>query len=79
PEEDCDGPVGSASGALVLTVDGAELVEGAFLAHTTDSLDTWQCQIVRSLVVDRDLWTLSRIGLGLSDADNPGQVDLLLF
>ena len=79
PEEDCDGPVGSASGALVLTVDRAELVEGAFLAHTTDSLDTWQSQIVRSLVVDRDLWTLSRIGLGLSDADNPGQVDLLLF
>ena len=65
-------------GALVVAVEGGGLEEVAELRHTDDP-GAWQAQILRSLVVDRDLWTLSGVGLGRSDADAPTTVELISF
>lgn len=72
-------PVGPSEVALVLGVDGDRLVQRAELSHQSGPAGDWRSQILRSLVVDRDLWTLSQAGLGLSDADNPTGVELLPF
>jgi hypothetical protein len=77
--EGCAAPMPT-NGALVVAVEGDTLVEVAELRHadTTDPV-AWQAGILRSLVVDRDLWTYSPIGLGLSDADVPTGVELIRF
>lgn len=86
PDENCGviapepyEPVGPTQVALVLRVEGDQLVERAELSHQSGSNVPWPSQILRSVVVDRDLWTLSQAGLGLSNADNPTGVDLLPF
>jgi hypothetical protein len=65
-------------GALVVAVEGGGLEEVAELRHTDDPR-AGQAEILRSLVVDRDLWTLSGVGLGRSDADAPTTVELIEF
>lgn len=65
--------------ALVLKVDGDQLTERGELVHDSDRVDPWRSQILRSVVVDRDLWTLSQAGLGRSNADDPTSVELLPF
>lgn len=65
-------------GALVVAVEDGGLEEVAELRHADDP-SAGQPEILRSLVVDRDLWTLSGVGLGLSDADAPTTVELIEF
>ena len=64
-------------GALVVAVDGNDLAEVVELRHSDSG--EWGSQILRSLVVDRDLWTPSGLGLGLSNADTPSTVELVRF
>ncbi|MFV0318407.1 MAG: beta-propeller domain-containing protein [Microthrixaceae bacterium] len=66
------------SGALVLSVDGTSLRELSFLDHAGGG-NLSEAPILRSVVVDRDLWTLSRTGLARSDADNPTSLTLFPF
>jgi hypothetical protein len=82
PGEVCASPTyAPTQGALVVAVSGDQLEEVAELRHVDDpgDPDAWQAQILRSLVVDRDLWTLSGVGLGRSDADAPTSVELVRF
>ena len=78
PGLDCGAvaPAAPRSGALVLSVNGGRLEAVAELSHDDDG-DPWRSEILRSVVVDRDLWTVSRLGLGRTDADSPSGVELL--
>jgi hypothetical protein len=67
-------------GALVVHAGDGSLEEVAELRHDGAATGApWDAAILRSLVVDRDLWTLSRLGLGLSDADSPAEPALVSF
>ena len=55
------------------------LAEVARLSHGSDSGDQWPGGIRRSVVIDRDLWTMSHTGLGLTDADAPGEIRFVAF
>ncbi|MEZ5238810.1 MAG: beta-propeller domain-containing protein [Microthrixaceae bacterium] len=46
--------------ALVLGVQDGQLTERARLRHDADGSDPWRGAIQRSVVIDRDLWTLKR-------------------
>lgn len=67
----------SGDGALVVRVDGHHLGTVAELRHDDQAGGT--SPVVRSVVVDRDLWTLSARGFGRSDADAPATVDMIRF
>ncbi|MFN7149480.1 MAG: beta-propeller domain-containing protein, partial [Microthrixaceae bacterium] len=72
PDADCD----ARGGAIVVAAAGAELDEVARITHGgTFGTGT----PIRSVIVGDDLWTLSPLGLGRTDADAPGAVDLLVF
>jgi len=64
-------------GVMVVGVDTTALRRVAALRHETGGAGSGQ--VLRSVVVDRDLWTLSPIGLGRSDAEAPTSVDLIRF
>jgi hypothetical protein len=65
-------------GALVIGVTGDALVLRGELSHPA-ATDGRSPQIVRSVVVDDDLWTVSRVGLGRTAAAAPTGVDLVAF
>lgn len=62
--------------ALVVRVDGEELVTAAQLRHPTGAVARTPH---RAFVVDTDLWTLSVGGLGRSDATAPATVEMISF
>ena len=72
-------PEAPASSAVVLAAGADGLTEVARLSHSSGSVDEWLEQIRRSVVIDRDLWTMSHTGLGLTDADQPGDPALVAF
>jgi hypothetical protein len=72
-------PVEPASGAVVLSAGPEGLAEVARLSHEGGSGDQWLEGIRRSVVIDRDLWTMSHTGLGLTDADSPGDIQFVAF
>jgi len=67
------------AGALVIAVQGDRLSQVGEVKHpsSTDSGDS--VPILRSVIVDRDLWTVSDIGLGLTDADAPDSALVVPF
>lgn len=68
--------LGGGSGpALVLRVSGRRLERVAELRHG----DAVGVTPLRAFVVDGDLWTLSRLGLGRTPADAPGAIDHIGF
>ncbi len=70
---------GPTTSALVLGVDGDQLSIVSKILHPAPQADPWRTQILRSVVVERDLWTVSAAGLGLSDADSPTTVQLTAY
>jgi hypothetical protein len=72
-------PVPPADEAVVLSAGPEGLAEVARLSHGSDSGDQWPGGIRRSVVIDRDLWTMSHTGLGLTDADAPGEIRFVAF
>jgi hypothetical protein len=63
--------------ALVVAAGDGGLDQVATLTHPSPG--GWTPQIMRSVIVGDDLWTLSPMGLGRTDAEAPGAVDLLVF
>ena len=67
--------------AQVVQIDGNTLTEVARLGHVAPDSGPGSGTVapIRSSIVDDDLWTLSMVGLGRSDADAPTDVALLGF
>ncbi len=67
--------------AQVVQVDGNTLTEVARIGHVAPGSGPGSGTVapIRSSIVDDDLWTLSMVGLGRSDADAPTEVALLGF
>ncbi len=65
--------------AAVIQVDRSALRQVAEIAHSAASTGGAIIAPMRSSIVDDDVWTLSTLGIGRSDADAPSGVDLLLF
>ncbi|MGI9578244.1 MAG: beta-propeller domain-containing protein [Microthrixaceae bacterium] len=72
-------PIGPSNTAVVLAAGPDGLEEVARLTHNSGSGDGYMEQIRRSVVVDRDLWTMSHTGLGLTNADQPGAMQFVPF
>jgi uncharacterized secreted protein with C-terminal beta-propeller domain len=70
-----EGPGGSE--LLVLEVAGGGVAERARLRH--DAPGGGSVPVLRSLVIDSTLWTVSAAGLGRSDAATPAGVDLVAY
>ena len=70
-------PVGRPPGAVVIGVDGDSLVQRGEVTHVQEG-GPW-APILRSLVVDDTLWTVSSAGLGRTPAATPTTVDLLEY
>ncbi len=67
------------SAAVVLAVRDDALEPVAELFHDTIGADLSGSNIMRSMVVDRDLWTLSPDMLGLWNADSPTAATFVAF
>ena len=69
------------SGAYVLGVDGDHLTLRGTLAHEHHDGATGAATtpILRSVVVDTSIWTVSDAGVGRTEATNPTSVSLLPF
>ena len=67
--------------AQVVQIDGDTLTEVARLGHVAPGSGPGSGTVapIRSSIVDDDLWTLSMVGLGRSDAADPAAVALLGF
>ena len=72
PAADCD----ARGEAIVVAATGTGLDEVARISHGGPA---YMGAPLRSVIVGDDLWTLSPMGLGRTDADAPGPVDLLEF
>lgn len=70
-------PVGRPPGAVVIGVEGDSLVQRGEVTHVQEG-GPW-ATILRSLVVDDTLWTVSSAGLGRTPAATPTTVDLLEY
>ncbi len=66
------------AGALVIAVQGDQLSQVGEVKHPS-STDSGSAPILRSVIVDRDLWTVSNMGLGLTDADAPDSAIVVRF
>ena len=71
-----DGASVPGSASLVIGVDGDRLTVRGTLVHEQGGLTS---PILRSVVVDDDLWTVSSMGLGRTSATSPTSVALLPF
>lgn len=65
------------SAALVISVGDNKLSKVAELSHQTDG--SWAGIPTRSLIVGQDLWTVSALGVGSTDAARPGNIELVRY
>jgi hypothetical protein len=74
-----DGPADQSSGALVLRLNGDSFQQVGLLSHVSDRTGNMPLTPRRAIVIGDELWTISEVGMLVSNLDSLAQLAWLPF